>query len=65
MSIDPRDRTAAIVLATVILIVASATTKAEAQNVLAPVVAHVDEAPFLADNATAMDKMMAGMEIKP
>jgi hypothetical protein len=65
MNIDPRDRTAAVLLATVILLAAFGTTGAQAPDAFPPIVAHADETPFLAENATAMNKMMAGMEIKP
>jgi Domain of unknown function (DUF305) len=65
MLMDPCDRTAAMLLATVMLLAALGTTNAQAQDVPPPVVARVEEAPFLAENATAMAKMMAGMEIKP
>jgi uncharacterized protein (DUF305 family) len=65
MIMDPRDRTAAILLATTIQLAALSTRDAQAQDFPPPMVAYVDETPFLADNATAMDKMMAGMEIMP
>jgi Domain of unknown function (DUF305) len=65
MNMDPRDRTAAVLLATVILLAAFGTINAQAPDAVPPIVAHADETPFLAENATAMNKMMAGMEIKP
>jgi uncharacterized protein (DUF305 family) len=62
MHMNRRDRVAAILLATVMLIASlmSATwsgAPSEARR--------TDEAPFLAENAGAMDKMMAGMAVKP
>jgi Domain of unknown function (DUF305) len=69
MNMDSRDRTAAVLLGAMMLLASLATTNANAQDavpiVAPPAAAHTDEAPFLAENATAMDKMMAGMEIKP
>jgi Domain of unknown function (DUF305) len=55
-------------------VVAAASTPAAAQAVIASVSAgsspalagpSTDERPFLAENNTAMDKMMAGMAVKP
>ena len=69
MNMDRRNRTTAMLLGTVMLLVSLGATSALAQDATATAAsaaaAEADEAPFLAENGTAMDKMMAGMEIKP
>ena len=61
--------TAAMLLLTALVIAYLGATNARAQDAAptgtAPATALADETPFLAENAAAMDKMMAGMEIKP
>jgi Domain of unknown function (DUF305) len=65
MSVGPRGRTAAVLLGAVILLAALVTIYAQTRDAAPAMATHADEAPFLAENATAMNKMMGGMEIKP
>lgn len=64
-----RDRAGTILFATVMLIASLVATNGAAQDAASsgapPGVAGTDEAPFIAENATAMKRMMAGMDIKP
>ena len=56
------DRAGAILLTTVMLITSLVVA---ASSGAPPGVARTDEAPFLAENVAAMDKMMASMAVKP
>ena len=60
-----RGRSAAALLVKFILFGALGATDVRAQGVPLCTAARADEASFLAVNARAMDKMMAGMQIKP
>lgn len=60
-----RYRRSAAGLVTLALCLGLAGAGASAQQAGAPADAPPGEAPFLAENAAAMDRMMAGMEVKP
>ena len=69
---DHRSGAGSILVAAILLIAPFSIVNSHSQDSgasgatrAAPGSASTDEAPFLAENATAMSKMMAGMDIKP
>jgi Domain of unknown function (DUF305) len=48
-----------------LVVSAGAGSQTPAAQTTAPTAEHPEEAPFVAENAAAMERMMAGMEIKP
>ena len=48
-----------------LVVSAGAGSQTPAAQTTAPAAEHPEEAPFVAENAAAMERMMAGMEIKP
>jgi len=66
---DHRSGAGSILVAAILLIAPFSTMNSHSQDSAAtsagPASGSTDEAPFLAENAAAMSKMMAGMDIKP